>query len=137
MKYLSARGVGRKTWFVFLFACLGTACWLVQSRFGSTPNISKNVLLLPAEGVWNPVEPIEVRFEQAVASEDIVGLANQSAPIVSKPQMPGTFVWLSQRHGVFHPTAAPSRGTRIRLTLASSITLHPLPRVIDRCWIGP
>ncbi|MSU63530.1 MAG: hypothetical protein EXS31_14225 [Pedosphaera sp.] len=121
MKYLSARGVGRKTWFVFLFACLGTACWLVQSRFGSTPNISKNVLLLPAEGVWNPVEPIEVRFEQAVASEDIVGLANQSAPIVSKPQMPGTFVWLSQRHGVFHPTAAPSRGTRIRLTLASSI----------------
>ena len=120
MKYLVVRGI-RKNFRWLLLAGLGMAGWLLLARRDRESSLSEKVLLLPAEAVWNPTEPLEVRFDQVVASEDIVGLGNQAAPIILQPRLPGNFLWLSQRHGVFRPATPPLRGTRIRVTLAPSI----------------
>ena len=70
-------------------------------RIGS---VSDGVELVP--GAWppRPSTTYELRFAEAVIPPEMVGKPADPSPLRIRPPLQGSFVWLSQRSGVFTPT---------------------------------
>ncbi len=88
------------------------------------------VQMLPDSGELQPGTTIEFRFPEAMVDSDHLGPAAES-PVVFKPDLAGSFTWLSTRSGVFSPSgplplgAAWEAGVRPGLKTAQG---HPAPQ---------
>lgn len=65
----------------------------------------------------DPTTTFELRFDEPVVDSSQVGMAATLSPLSIRPRLPGRFVWLSQRSGVFTPTQPPALGTTYELSL--------------------
>ncbi|MBV8278866.1 MAG: hypothetical protein JO170_26895, partial [Verrucomicrobia bacterium] len=79
----------------------------------------KEVELITDAEFLQPTSTFEFRFARPVASREEVGTIAGNAPIRIEPAVPGTFTWLSQRSGVFVPTAPPPLGAGLVVTIRS------------------
>jgi alpha-2-macroglobulin len=69
----------------------------------SAPNESHGVRLVLAAEEISPTSTFELRFDQGMVPPQSVGLVAKDSPLLITPTLPGSFVWLSQRSGVFTP----------------------------------
>ncbi|MBV8482761.1 MAG: hypothetical protein JO077_07850 [Verrucomicrobia bacterium] len=79
----------------------------------------KEVELLTDAEFLQPTSTFEFRFVTPVVSREEVGTVATNPPIKIEPAIAGTFTWLSQRSGVFVPTAAPPLGSGLVVTIRS------------------
>jgi alpha-2-macroglobulin len=79
----------------------------------------KEVELLTDAEFLQPTSTFEFRFATAVVSREEVGTVATVPPIKIEPAVAGTFTWLSQRSGVFVPTAPPPLGSGLVVTIRS------------------
>jgi uncharacterized protein YfaS (alpha-2-macroglobulin family) len=79
----------------------------------------KEVELLTDAEFLQPTSTFEFRFATPVVSRDEVGTIATNPPIRIEPAIAGTFTWLSQRSGVFVPTAPPPLGAGLVVTIRS------------------
>jgi alpha-2-macroglobulin len=79
----------------------------------------KEVELLTDAEFLQPTSTFEFRFATPVAGREEVGTVASSPPIKVEPAIAGTFTWLSQRSGVFVPTAPPPLGAGLVVTIRS------------------
>ncbi|MBV8213405.1 MAG: hypothetical protein JOZ08_09305, partial [Verrucomicrobia bacterium] len=79
----------------------------------------KEVELLTDAEFLQPTSTFEFRFARPVTSRDEVGTVASNPPIRIEPAVAGTFTWLSQRSGVFVPTASPPLGAGLVVTIRS------------------
>ncbi|MGH8091909.1 MAG: MG2 domain-containing protein [Chthoniobacterales bacterium] len=86
------------------------------------PNESRGVRLVLGAGVVSPSSTFELRFDQAMVLPQSVGFIAKNSPLVITPALPGSFVWLSQRSGVFTPSAPLALATTYQLRLATRLT---------------
>ncbi|MGA7130085.1 MAG: MG2 domain-containing protein [Chthoniobacterales bacterium] len=77
----------------------------------------KDVELLTDAEFLQPTSTFEFRFATPVVGRDEVGTVAGTPPINIEPAISGTFTWLSQRSGVFVPTAPPPLGTEFTVTI--------------------
>src|SRR5258708_10119930 len=77
----------------------------------------KEVELLTDAEFLQPTSTFEFRFATPVVSREEVGTVAANPPIVIQPALAGTFTWLSQRSGVFVPTAPPPLGVQLAATI--------------------
>ena len=77
----------------------------------------KEVELLTNTEFLQPTSTFEFRFASPVVSRDDVGTVAANPPIVIQPALAGNFTWLSQRSGVFVPTAPPPLGAELTVTI--------------------
>ena len=85
--------------------------------------VSEGVQLLTrSEGV-GPATTFELRFDQPMVKASQVSVTATNPPLVIFPVLPGTFIWLSQRSGVFTPAEPLRLGTTYELTLRRDLTL--------------
>lgn len=63
----------------------------------------------------------ELRFDQAVAPAGKLGSEVANPPLVISPPIPGKFVWLSPRSGVYTPSEPLAMDTRYQLTLRAGL----------------
>ena len=77
----------------------------------------KDVELLTDAEFLQPTSTFEFRFATPVVSRDEVGTVASTPPINIEPAISGTFTWLSQRSGVFVPTAPPPLGTEFTVMI--------------------
>ncbi len=77
----------------------------------------KEVELLTDAEFLQPTSTFEFRFANPVVSREEVGTVAANSPIVIQPALAGNFTWLSQRSGVFVPTAPPALGVQLAATI--------------------
>jgi hypothetical protein len=77
----------------------------------------KEVELLTDAEFLQPTSTFEFRFATPVVSREDVGTVASNPPIKIDPAVAGTFTWLSQRSGVFVPTAPPPLGAGLVVTI--------------------
>ncbi|MBV9732223.1 MAG: hypothetical protein JO275_05540, partial [Verrucomicrobia bacterium] len=77
----------------------------------------KEIQLLTDAEFLQPTSTFEFRFAAPVASREEVGTVATNPPIKIDPAISGTFTWLSQRSGVFVPTAPPPLGAGLVVTI--------------------
>jgi uncharacterized protein YfaS (alpha-2-macroglobulin family) len=77
----------------------------------------KEVELLTDAEFLQPTSTFEFRFARPVSSREDVGTLATNPPIKIDPAIAGTFTWLSQRSGVFVPTAPPPLGAGLVVTI--------------------
>lgn len=65
---------------------------------------------------------VEITFGEPMVDFDVVGQTNPTSPIRIQPAVPGTFVWLSRRSGLFTPSQPLSLGTTYHLELVAGLT---------------
>lgn len=70
----------------------------------------------------SPTTTFEIRFSEPVVRPDLIGASGAASPIVFRPAVEGSFVWLSERSGVFSPKTALPLGTTYRITLRRGLT---------------
>lgn len=76
--------------------------------------------MIPEGGDLQPGTTLEFRFAQAVVAPDQIGPASVS-PVVFEPELPGQFVWLSTRSGVFSPRGPLPLGRTWRAALREGV----------------
>src|SRR4029077_20791942 len=76
----------------------------------------KEVELLTDAEFLQPTSTFEFRFATPVVSREDVGTVASNPPIRIDPAVAGAFTWLSQRSGVFVPTAPPPLGAGLVVT---------------------
>lgn len=79
--------------------------------------MADGVDLVPGTWPLQPTTTYELRFSDAVVPPDLVGKQASPSPLVLRPPLAGTFVWLSQRSGVFTPTEPVKLDTEYHFTL--------------------
>jgi alpha-2-macroglobulin len=89
------------------------ACAVVPSVLAA----DKDVELLTDAQFLQPTSTLELRFANPVATKDDVGTMPAVSPLEIKPALAGSFTWLSQRSGVFVPSAPPPLGREYLLTV--------------------
>ena len=77
----------------------------------------KEVELLTVAEFLQPTSTFEFRFATPVVSREDVGTVASNPPIRIDPAVAGAFTWLSQRSGVFVPTAPPPLGAGLVVTI--------------------
>jgi hypothetical protein len=82
---------------------------------------SRGVQLVLSTKEIAPTTTFELRFDEPMVAYDRVGIVASSAPLVIKPPLNGSFVWLSQRSGVFTPAEPPALGTNYHLSLIGDL----------------
>jgi alpha-2-macroglobulin len=87
----------------------------------SAPNESHGVRLVLAAEEISPTSTFELRFDQAMVPAQSVGLVAPNSPLVITPALPGSFVWLSQRSGVFTPNEPLALATTYQLRLTANL----------------
>lgn len=97
------------SWLVFCGLLLLVAC-------KPAVEVSEGVQLVVQPATLDPTSTFEARFDAAMVSADALGTPAES-PLDLSPPLPGTFTWLSQRSGVFRPSAPPALGTEYRIRL--------------------
>jgi alpha-2-macroglobulin len=79
----------------------------------------KEVELITDAEFIQPTSTFEFRFAAPVVSREEVGTVASNPPIKIEPAIAGIFTWLSQRSGVFVPTAPPPLGAGLVVTIRS------------------
>lgn len=123
-------------------ACLTCSLALLWMNPGcSRPgNVSEGVQLLASDEVLRPTSTFEVRFDQEVVSPDQIGQPAAESPLRIRPNVPGQFVWLASRSGVFTPSEPWRMGTVYRFALRDGLAEaggRPLKARLDRSWRTP
>src|SRR5689334_16732685 len=90
-------------------------------RSTKAPPTVKGVQLVRGTEEVSPTTTFELRFEQAMIPPQNVGLVATTSPLVITPALPGKFTWLSQRSGVFVPSAPLALATNYQLRLAPNL----------------
>ena len=97
-------------------AALAAAAFLIPPAFaGSSP-----VRLVGGQKI-EPTSTFELRFEDAMIPPEKIGKAADQPPVVFRPALKGSFVWLSQRSGSFQPEEPLSLSTTYLVTLAPGL----------------
>ncbi len=68
-----------------------------------------------------PTTTFELRFNDAMATQDTVGKPAPKSPVVFKPALEGTFNWLDFHRGVFEPSAPMPLNTTYELSLRKGL----------------
>src|SRR5258708_121425 len=100
----------------FTLAALAAAALLIQPALAGASTVQ-----LVAGKKIEPTSTFELRFEDAMIPPDKVGSTAEPPPVVFRPALQGTFVWLSQRSGSFTPKEPLSLSTTYLLTLAPDL----------------
>ena len=90
-------------------------------RQASAPNESHGVRFVLGAAEISPTSTFELRFDQAMVPPQSVGLVAPISPLLITPVLPGSFVWLSQRSGVFTPSEPLALATAYQLRLAANL----------------
>jgi len=109
----------------FLPAACAAATILTWSAFAD------NVHLVPIRQL-EPTSTFELRFDDVMIPADQVGKTAETPPVVFRPAIKGSFVWLSQRSGTFNPEEPLALSTTYLLTVAPGVKKadgQPLPAV--------
>ncbi len=91
------------------------------ARLRAAPNDSEGVRLVLSTKEIAPTTTFELRFDEPMVAYENVGSTASTSPLVITPALPGKFVWLSQRSGVFTPDAAPALGADYHLSLGKNL----------------
>ncbi|MCX6875521.1 MAG: MG2 domain-containing protein [Verrucomicrobia bacterium] len=83
----------------------------------ASDDVEQGLRLVLSSEQLEPTTTFELRFDEALVAFDQIGFVATEPPLVITPAIPGTFTWLSQRSGVFKPTAPPALGTNYQVTL--------------------
>ncbi len=86
-----------------------------------SPDESRGVRLVFDAAEIAPGSTFELRFDQPIVPPQNVGLVAKESPLVITPALPGSFLWLSQRSGVFTPSAPLALATTYQLRLAPNL----------------
>src|SRR5665213_4088109 len=105
----------RKIVVCFLFLVLALAACQRSSRRSS------GVELLVHPDPISSDSTFELRFDEIIARPEQVGVRAAKSPLVISPSLAGSFTWLSQRSGVFTPTAPLAMEVRYDLSLQSGL----------------
>jgi hypothetical protein len=87
--------------------------------FTTVSAAEKEVELVTDAEFIQPTSTFEFRFATPVVGREEVGTVASNPPIKIEPAIAGTFTWLSQRSGVFVPTAPPPLGAGLVVTIRS------------------
>jgi uncharacterized protein YfaS (alpha-2-macroglobulin family) len=82
----------------------------------------KTAVRFVAEQAIQPTTTFELRFDDAMISPDQIGQAAPTSPVIFRPAVKGSFVWLSQRSGTFKPEEPLALSTTYSLALTSGLT---------------
>ena len=101
-----------------LLCSLGVLFSLVTAVVAAKP---AEVELFVEGDALQPSSTVEVRFARTMVAAEQVGVAVKDSPLVFAPELPGRFMWLSTRSGVYAPSAAPVLGTGYKVTLRAGL----------------
>ncbi|MEP7249044.1 MAG: MG2 domain-containing protein [Spartobacteria bacterium] len=109
--------------FAAMLSCLAPVS-LFCAQETPPPNDSQSVGVQLVRGTKevSPTMTFELRFDEAMVSPQNVGFPAKVSPLVLRPALPGSFVWLSQRSGVFTPSEPLALATLYQLSLAPNLT---------------
>jgi hypothetical protein len=93
----------------------------------ATVAAEKEVELITDAEFTQPTSTFGFRFAMPVVGREEVGTVASNSPIKIEPAIAGTFTWLSQRSGVFVPTAPPPLGVRCGLASFRQLSPEPVP----------
>jgi uncharacterized protein YfaS (alpha-2-macroglobulin family) len=96
-------------------------CLAISLTAAESPNESQGVQLILGAPEISPTTTFELRFDEAMVSPERRGIPAEKSPLVITPPLPGSFTWLSQRSGVFTPSAPLALGTTYQLRLAPAL----------------
>ena len=100
--------------------CLAAVALGFLVSCSQVPETSERVHLILSSESLAPSTTFELRFDEPLVDPASVGQSAQPSPLVIEPKLPGRFVWLSQRSGVFTPDQPASLGDRKSTRLNSS-----------------
>jgi hypothetical protein len=63
----------------------------------------------------------ELRFNEPMVADEAVGKPGSDAPLVLKPAIAGSWMWVSSQSGVFQLTEPPALGSSVQVTLRSDL----------------
>ena len=72
-------------------------------------------------GELTPGSAFELRFAEPMVADSAVGNTELPAPILIKPPIAGTWIWVSSQSGVFQPKEAPALGMSYQVSLRSDL----------------
>src|SRR5260221_5188756 len=103
----------------FMLKVIGPISVLLSSfaMLSAAVAAEKEVELLTDAEFLQPTSTFEFRFATPVVFREEVGTVAANPPILIQPALAGTFTWLSQRSGVFVPTAPPPLGVQLAATI--------------------
>lgn len=90
-------------------------------RSDANPNVSHGAQLFLNTPEIEPTTTFEVRFDDAMVEADDVGSEAPASPLVITPSLPGKFIWLTRRSGVFTPTQSPTLATTYHFSLRAGL----------------
>ena len=99
-----------------ILTVLATAAFLTVPALAGTSSVR-----LVAQRPIEPTTTYELRFDDAMIPPEKVGQTAETPPLVFRPAIKGTFVWLSQRSGTFKPEEPLALSTTYRLLLAPGL----------------
>jgi uncharacterized protein YfaS (alpha-2-macroglobulin family) len=97
------------------------AALLIAAITTSPALAAKNTVRLVAERNLQPTTTFELRFDEAMIPPDQIGQTAATSPVVFRPAVKGSFVWLSQRSGTFKPEEPLTLSTTYSIALASGL----------------
>lgn len=81
----------------------------------------KNVVRLEAARAIQPTSTFELRFDTDMIPDEQIGRPAETSPVVFRPALKGSFVWLSRRSGTFKPEEPLALSTTYSLTLTPGL----------------
>lgn len=86
------------------------------------PSVAEGAVLVLNSKNLDPITTLEVRFDEpAIGALDNPSTVKPLNPLVISPKIKGSFKWLSQRNGIFTPTAPWALGTTYHVSLKSGL----------------
>lgn len=73
------------------------------------------------DGILSPASAFELRFNEPMVADEAVGKPGLEAPLSLKPNLQGTWVWVTGQSGVFQPSEPPALGATYQVTLKSDL----------------
>lgn len=83
----------------------------------SSEPIEEGVRLVLGSPEPEPTTTFELRFDTPIVSQDFVGQVASETPLVIRPELKGSWTWLSSRSGVFVPEEPLQMAQRYTLSL--------------------
>jgi uncharacterized protein YfaS (alpha-2-macroglobulin family) len=138
MNSAPTRFLSRPLALVFLVMIAAAAVLWLQP--GGARNVSIGAQLLLNTQELEPATTFEVRFDEAMVEPERVGFEAPLSPLVIQPTIPGKFVWLSRRSGVFTPTESPVLASRYTVRLRDGLKTaagEPLMAALEQHFATP
>ena len=81
----------------------------------------KDTVRLEAQRPLQPTSTFELRFDTEMIPAEQIGQPTATSPVVFRPALKGSFVWLSRRSGTFKPEEPLALSTTYNLSLAPGL----------------